>query len=128
MSRTPAAVVSRSRAAGHVSVVCGAAAAAATSPASRPCPHPHPTTTFPTARSYYDLSKWNERFERAYLLNAREYAAWERRQKEALDNERKLMAAVPGFEVNKPRFYTGYQRTPHWTDTVSHDMDRSNYA
>lgn len=78
--------------------------------------------------SYYDLCKWNERFERAYLLNAREYAAWERRQKEALDNERKIMATVPGHVVNKPRYFTSYQRTPHFTEVISHDMDRSNYV
>lgn len=77
--------------------------------------------------SYYDLCKWNERFERAYLLNAREYAAWERRQKEALDTERKVMASVPGWVVNKPRYYTTYQRTPHFTEVISHDIERSNY-
>lgn len=66
----------------------------------------------PPCRSYYNLSRFNARFERGYVLQAKEDASWERRHKEYLDRERGLMAAVPGWVVHKPRFYTQAETRP----------------
>ncbi len=38
--------------------------------------------------------------------------AWHRRQKEILDNERRLMANVPGWVVGQRRFYTQWEDRP----------------
>lgn len=62
--------------------------------------------------SYYNLCRFNERFERAYVLQAKEDVAWQKRQKECLDNERKLMSGVEGWVVNKPRFFTQAEKKP----------------
>jgi len=63
-------------------------------------------------RSYYNLSRFNERFERGYVLQAREDASWARRHAEYLDRERELMAGVPGWTVHKSRFYTQPEGKP----------------
>lgn len=46
------------------------------------------------ACSYYNLSRFNEKFERAYVAQATENVRWLRRQKEFLDKERELMKDV----------------------------------
>ena len=72
-------------------------------------PSSHPT---PPLRSYYNLSRFNEKFERAYVEQAREDVRWERRQKEALDAERALMGAVPGWVVGRRRYFTQPEDRP----------------
>jgi hypothetical protein len=64
------------------------------------------------ACSYYNLSRFNEKFERAYVLQAKEDAAWLRKQKEFLDAERELMADKPGWVVNKRRYFTQWEDRP----------------
>jgi len=79
-------------------------------------PLPHlsvlPTPSRPPVRSYYNLSRFNQRFERAYVLQAQEDARWLRRQKEVLDRERELMAGKPGWVVGKSRFWTQAEKRP----------------
>ncbi len=62
--------------------------------------------------SYYNLSRFNEKFERAYVLQAQEDVRWLRRQKEILDGERALMAKVPGWVVGQRRFFTSWEDKP----------------
>ena len=62
--------------------------------------------------SYYNLSKFNEKFERAYVMQAKEDVRWLRREKEYLDNERQLMAGVPGWVVGKRRYFTQWEDKP----------------
>lgn len=71
-----------------------------------------PPTALAPARSYYNLSRFNERFERAVVLQAQEDVRWARREKEILDNERALMANVPGWVVNKRRYATQFEEKP----------------
>lgn len=68
--------------------------------------------SIPPPRSYYNLARFNEKFERAYVEQARENVQWERRQKELLDNERALMAHVPGWVVGGRRFFTQWEDRP----------------
>ena len=81
---------------------------------SHPLPRLHPSSLHPPPprRSYYNLSKFNERFERAYVMQAREEVRWAARQKEMLDNERELMAHKPGWVVNKRRYFTQWEDRP----------------
>ena len=65
------------------------------------------------------MSKFNERFERAYVLQAQEDARWLRRQKEMLDNERTIMADAHGWVVNKPRYFTQAEKRPDM-DVLDH--------
>lgn len=62
--------------------------------------------------SYYNLARFNEKFERAYVEQAKENVRWQRRQKEILANERTLMADVPGWVVNQRRFWTQWESRP----------------
>lgn len=62
--------------------------------------------------SYYNLARFNEKFERAYVLQAQEEVRWNARQKEYLDNERALMGNVPGWVVNKRRYLTQWEDRP----------------
>ena len=66
----------------------------------------------PTPRSYYNLARFNEKFERAYVMQAREEVAWLAREKEYLDNERALMAGTPGWTVGKRRYLTQWEDRP----------------
>ena len=70
---------------------------------------PHPP---PPSRSYYNLARFNEKFERAYVMQAKEEVRWTAREKEYLDNERALMAAVPGWVVGKRRYLTQWDDRP----------------
>jgi hypothetical protein len=91
--------------------------------------HPPPIPS----RSYYNVSRFNERFERAYVLQSREEVRWQRRQKELLDgwvhevvgqaprlrdpaaprcSERKLMAARPDWVIGKRRFFLQWEDKP----------------
>ena len=81
--------------------------ASSLTPAAPPRP-PRP----PPRRSYYNLARFNQKFERAYVEQAREDAAWARRQKEILDNERALMADVPGWVVGRRRYHTQWEDKP----------------
>lgn len=63
-------------------------------------------------RNYYQLSKFNQKFERAYVMQAQENVRWERREKEYLDNEREAMKKVDGWQVGKKRFYTQFEDKP----------------
>jgi GRIM-19 protein len=62
--------------------------------------------------SFYNLARFNEKFERAYVLQAQENARWLRRQKEYLDNERALMGNEPGWVVGKRRYITTFDDKP----------------
>ena len=64
------------------------------------------------SRSYYNLSRLNERFERAYVAQAKENVRWDRREKEYLDNERALMGGVEGWVVGKLRYATQWEDKP----------------
>ena len=68
----------------------------------------HPTTH----PSYFNLARFNERFERAYVAQASEDVRWLRRQKEFLDAERALMANVPGWTVGRRRYATQWETKP----------------
>lgn len=59
-----------------------------------------------------NLARFNEKFERAYVEQARENVRWERRQAEMLDNERELMKNVPGWVVGQRRYYTQWEDRP----------------
>lgn len=63
-------------------------------------------------RNYQNLSRWNARFERGYVLQAIEDAAWQRRQKEMVDAERELMKDTPGWVVQKSRYWTQAEEKP----------------
>ncbi len=55
------------------------------------------------------MSRFNEKFERAYVMQAREDVRWERRQKEYLDAERDLMHNKKGdaaWVVGRRRYFT----------------------
>lgn len=71
-----------------------------------------PPTPFLAPCSYYNLSRFNEKFERAYVLQAQENVRWERRQKEYLDRERELMKDVPGWVVGQRRYFTQFEEKP----------------
>lgn len=58
------------------------------------------------------MARFNEKFERAYVEQARENVRWIRRQKELLDGERELMKDVPGWVVGQRRFYTQWEEKP----------------
>jgi len=64
--------------------------------------------------NYFNMSRLNEKYERAYVEQAREDAAWERRQKEILDRERALMHAAPGgaWVVGQRRYLTQWEDKP----------------
>lgn len=66
--------------------------------------------------SYYNLSRFNAKFERAVVAQAAEDVRWARREKELLDNERALMAGAPGgagaWVVGKRRFATQFEDKP----------------
>jgi hypothetical protein len=64
-------------------------------------------------RNYYNLSRFNAKFERAYVLQAQEEVRWQRRQKELLDSERELMKNVPGWVVGQRRYYTSWEDRPN---------------
>ena len=64
------------------------------------------------SRSYYNLSRFNAKFERAVVAQAAEDVRWQRREKELLDNERALMSNVPGWVVGKRRFATQFEERP----------------
>jgi hypothetical protein len=77
------------------------------SPLTLPSPH-----AFHPLRSYYNLSRFNERFERAYVNQAREDVRWQSRHKELLDQERALMGSVPGWVVGQRRYFTTWEERP----------------
>ena len=62
--------------------------------------------------NYFNMSRLNEKYERAYVEQAREDAAWSRRQAELLDNERALMAGVGGWVVGRRRYFTQWEDKP----------------
>jgi hypothetical protein len=62
--------------------------------------------------NYFNMSRLNEKYERAYVEQAREDVAWERRQKEILDKERSLMASVSGWVVGQRRYLTQWEDKP----------------
>ena len=62
--------------------------------------------------NYFNMSRLNEKYERAYVEQAREDVAWERRQKESLDKERSLMASVSGWVVGQRRYLTQWEDKP----------------
>jgi hypothetical protein len=74
------------------------------------------TLRLPTPRSapcsYYNLSRFNEKFERAYVAQAAENVRWQRRQKELLDGERTLMQGTEGWVVGKRRYLTQWDDRP----------------
>ena len=45
-------------------------------------------------------------------MQAKEDVRWLRREKEYLDNERQLMADVPGWVVGKRRYFTQWEDKP----------------
>lgn len=63
-------------------------------------------------RRYIELAKINERFERAYVLQAVENAAAPRRNKAMLDRERKLMESDPDWIVNQSPYMTRRRTAP----------------
>ena len=63
--------------------------------------------------SYANMSRLNGKYERAYVEQAREDVAWERRQKELLDGERALMAGVKGWVVGGRRYLTQWEDRPN---------------
>jgi len=82
---------------------------------------PHHTTTIDSHSfcaphhqqlSYLALARFNEKFERAYVEQAREDVSWERKQKECLDGERKLMSGVDGWVTGKRRYFTQWEDRP----------------
>ncbi len=84
-------------------------------PSLTPHHHHHPTLCVPRARSppsYLSLARFNAKFERAYVEQAREDVQWERRQKECLDGERDLMKGVKGWVVGSRRFFTQWEDKP----------------
>lgn len=64
-------------------------------------------------RNYYNLARFNAKFERAYVKQAQEEARWLRRQKELLDGERELMRHVPGWVVGQRRYFTTWEDRPN---------------
>ena len=70
----------------------------------------HPLT--PPTPSYLSLARFNAKFERAYVEQAREDVQWERRQKECLDNERDLMQHAKGWVVGGRRYFTQWEDKP----------------
>jgi hypothetical protein len=58
------------------------------------------------------LARFNEKFQRAYVQQAREDVSWERKQKECLDGERKLMENVHGWVVGGRRYFTQWEDKP----------------
>jgi len=57
-------------------------------------------------RRYVELAKLNERFERAYVLQAVEDATAPRRNKANIDAERAAMASDPKWVVNQSPYFT----------------------
>ena len=80
-------------------------------PLSDPTPPLHPLTKR-ACSSYLSLARFNAKFERAYVEQAREDVQWERRQKECLDGERDLMKGVKGWVVGSRRFFTQWEDKP----------------
>lgn len=70
------------------------------------------TPLFTPIRSYMSLARFNEKFQRAYVEQAREDVSWERKQKECLDGERKLMENVHGWVVGGRRYFTQWEDKP----------------
>ena len=66
----------------------------------------HPPARLPALHSYRNLAKINERFERAYVLQAIEEADWQRRHKAMVDQERSWMRNRPDWVVNKSHYFT----------------------
>ncbi len=58
------------------------------------------------------MSRFNEKFERAYVKQAQEDVRWSRRQAELLDAERDLMKDVPGWVVGQRRYFTSWEDRP----------------
>ena len=79
-----------------------------------PLLHTHNTPSHPTPHtpSYLSLARFNAKFERAYVEQAREDVQWERRQKECLDNERDLMQHAKGWVVGGRRYFTQWEDKP----------------
>ncbi len=68
------------------------------------------------------MSRLNEKYERAYVEQAREDVAWERRQKELLDGERALMKDVKGWVVGRRRYFTQWEDKPNkvrWREALA---------
>jgi hypothetical protein len=63
-------------------------------------------------RRYLELAKMNERFERAYVLQAVENATAPRRHKTALDRERHMMRNHPDWVVNQSPYFTDRAEAP----------------
>jgi len=64
-------------------------------------------------RNYYNLARFNAKFERAYVEQAKEEVRWQRRQAELLDGERALMKHVPGWVVGQRRYFTTWEDRPN---------------
>ncbi|KAA0148108.1 hypothetical protein FNF27_06953 [Cafeteria roenbergensis] len=63
-------------------------------------------------RRYIELAKINERFERAYVLQAVEDVTAPRRNKALIDTERELMASDPKWVVNQSPYMTARPKAP----------------
>jgi hypothetical protein len=81
-------------------------------PLPLPPPHPQLSPPPPNPPSYMSLARFNAKFERAYVEQAREDVQWERRQKECLDGERDLMQHVKGWVVGGRRYFTQWEDKP----------------
>jgi hypothetical protein len=74
-------------------------------------------------RRYIELAKLNERFERAYVLQAVENAAAPRRNKAMLDRERKLMENDPDWVVNQSPYMTKRRTAPAFDEVDPRHFD-----
>eukprot|EP01138_Halocafeteria_seosinensis_P009493 gb/GECG01009702.1/.p1 GENE.gb/GECG01009702.1/~~gb/GECG01009702.1/.p1 ORF type:complete len:144 (+),score=5.64 gb/GECG01009702.1/:1-432(+) len=63
-------------------------------------------------REYFRLAKLNERYERAYVLQAIEEKDWQKRHKAMIDREREWMSDKPDWVVNRSVYYTQRQDRP----------------
>ena len=61
---------------------------------------------------YFRLAKLNERYERAYVLQAIEEKDWQKRHKAMIDREREWMSDKPDWVVNRSVYYTQRQDRP----------------
>ena len=76
--------------------------------------------------SYLKLAKINERYERAYVLQAIETASYQKRHKEMVDREREWMRDRPEWTVNQSHFYTQRQDRPSNDPMDPRTMERLN--
>ena len=76
-------------------------------------------------RRYLELAKMNERFERAYVLQAAEDAAAPRRIKATIDTERRIMEDEKGWVVNQSQYYTMRPKSPAFDELDPRIFDPS---